>query len=359
MKPIVWQISVLAFLLLVAGVFIAGCSDNTDSGTATTAATIATTPTPVEAKFSAGDIVRNPKSATTTTGLLIIGYDAATDTYERALIYPNSDGSWGYRVDAKTEKTSRATVEKTYTSKAGHVEVSSVPTSRPTTIATAAPTITSTVVATTTTTALYPPKVKDISPDKGATGSNISVTSLTGENFRSGATVFLKRSSATIAATNVKVQSSVLISCNFDIPTDAAIGYWSVVVKNSDGQSVQYDNGFYVSQGTATATTTTTTTSTSSAKVNLYSVSPAVLTIGGSEGFSNIMVTGTNLSAGSHIKLVSSTLTLTGTGYYLPNTQQAQDTFNFPANSQGMYTVQVVDSSGTVIGSLTNGFQVQ
>ncbi len=40
--------------------------------------------------------------------MLIMGYDPATDMYERALIYPNADGSWGYRRNSNTEKASRA-----------------------------------------------------------------------------------------------------------------------------------------------------------------------------------------------------------------------------------------------------------
>ena len=65
------------------------------------------TTTTARATYSAGDIVKNPTSPST-TAWLVIGYDAASDSYERALIYPNADGSWGYRSDDRTENAKRA-----------------------------------------------------------------------------------------------------------------------------------------------------------------------------------------------------------------------------------------------------------
>ncbi len=35
--------------------------------------------------------------------------------YERALIYPNADGSWGYRLNANTAKSSRTVMDRDYT----------------------------------------------------------------------------------------------------------------------------------------------------------------------------------------------------------------------------------------------------
>ena len=354
----------LAIVLLVAGVFFAGCSDNSTTTSQTTASPAATTTVAAAGPlYSAGDIVKNPKS-TANTGLLIIGYDAATDMYERAYIYPNKDGSWGYRLDSTTVKVSRATIEKVYTEKVKTVVVSAVPIGTPTTAATVAvtqTTKTTTVATTETTAALSGPRVSDIEPGSGKTGTTVTITELDGQYFRDGANVSLKKSgAATIAATDIDVVSSVLIKCKFVIPSGAATGYYSAVVTNPDGQSYEFKNAFDIIQGDTVATTATTSaTGSTSSIVTLYSASPSVVTTGGGTGFQNIVVTGTNLTSGANMELVSSTLTLTGTGYYLPNTQQAQASFSFPAGSTGTYTISIVDSSGTVLGSITNGFVIQ
>jgi hypothetical protein len=103
-------------MLLVMTIFLAGCSGSTDSTssgqtevTGTAAAAASSAPL-----YIAGDIVKNPKSSSA-IGVLIISYDAGSDMYTRALVYPNSDGSWGYRMDSTTESVSRATIEKVYT----------------------------------------------------------------------------------------------------------------------------------------------------------------------------------------------------------------------------------------------------
>lgn len=354
----------VVILLLVAGVFFAGCSDNSGTTTSQTTAPSSVTTTAASASplYSAGDIVKNPKS-TANTGLLIIGYDAATDMYERAYIYPNKDGSWGYRLDSTTVKVSRATIEKVYTEKVKTVAVSAVPIGTPTTVPTVTVTHTTqaTTVATTETTAAQSgPKVSDIEPGTGKTGTTVTITELDGQYFRDGANVSLKKSgSATIAATNIDVSSSALIKCKFVIPSGAATGYYSVVVTNTDGQYYEFQNAFNVLQGDTTATTTTTSaTGSASSLVTIYSASPSVMVTGGSAGYQNVIVTGTNLSSGTNMLLVGSK-TITGTGYYSPNTQQAQASFDIPAGSTGTYTISVVDSSGTVLGSLTNGFEIR
>ena len=354
----------LVIVLLVAGVFFAGCSDNGTTTSQTTASPgVTTTVAPAGPLYSAGDIVKNPKS-TASAGILIIGYDAATDMYERAYIYPNKDESFGYRIDSTTAKVSRATIEKVYTEKVKTVAVSAVPIGTPTTaaIVTVTPTtVTATVATTETTEALSGPRVSDIEPDTGKTGTTVTITELDGQYFRDGANVSLKKSGAdTIAATEIDVVTSVLIKCKFVIPSGAATGYYSVVVTNTDGQYYEFQNAFNILQGDTTATTTTTSaTGSTSAIVTLYSASPDVVTTGGGTGFQNIVVTGTNLSSGSNMILVSSSQTLTGTGFYLPSTQQAQASFNFPSGSTGTYTLSIVDSSGNVLGSITNGFRIQ
>ena len=88
----------LVFLFLLLFALVAGCADTPAPSNATT------TKTPVPGSgpaFIAGDIVKSPTS-TSPTAWLIISYDVSTDTYQRAVIYPNSDGSWGYRLNSNS-----------------------------------------------------------------------------------------------------------------------------------------------------------------------------------------------------------------------------------------------------------------
>src|SRR5512145_3496045 len=102
-------------LLLLAIALFAGCTDSSKPNTPAPTVT-ATTAAGPSALYSAGDIIKNPSSSST-AGVLIIRYDPAADNYERAYIYPNPDGSWGYRMDDKTTIVSRANIEKVYTQK--------------------------------------------------------------------------------------------------------------------------------------------------------------------------------------------------------------------------------------------------
>ena len=79
-------------ILLVACLLIAGCTTPY-----TPPATQTITPTGTGPRHTAGDIVRNPVAAASPVWL-IIGYDAASDTYERAVIFPNADGRLGIPV---------------------------------------------------------------------------------------------------------------------------------------------------------------------------------------------------------------------------------------------------------------------
>ena len=74
-------------ILLIVSIFIAGCSDTPTPDTVSQPVTT-TTAGPL---YSDGDIVRNP-AAPSSNAWYIIGYDSASDTYERALIYQNGDG---------------------------------------------------------------------------------------------------------------------------------------------------------------------------------------------------------------------------------------------------------------------------
>ena len=349
-------------ILVISSIFIAGCSDET--GDSQSSEPVVTTAS-ITAQYAAGDIVKNPTSSSP-AGLLILGYDAGTDTYERAYIYPNTDGSWGYRLDSKTETISRSTIETLYTEKSGTIEVSAVPVGKPTTVATTTATTTvttATTVATTTTTSAPAPKISDIAPDSGATGTTVSITALKGKYFVSGANVTLtKKGETSITASSVSVSSSDLITCKFAIPSDAGTGVWNVVITNPDKQTYTWQNGFMITQGSSVAktTTTSTTTSTSTKIVTIYSVSPSVIHLGVKINNQEVDIMGTNVSSAANLKLVGSSHTLTGKDgtYYCPDSQSARAFFEIPAGYQDTYTIQAVDSSGTVLGSLANGLTI-
>ncbi|MDD1687047.1 hypothetical protein [Methanoregula sp.] len=366
MNTSAWVIPAI-IALLVAGVFFAGCSDESSTSDSAAQSSIAATPTTSAAVYSEGDIVKNPKS-TVNSATLIISYNSGTDMYERATIYPLNDGSWGYRVDSKTTTISRANLEKVFTEKVSTIVVADVTIGAPTTVTTVATTATTKVTtaattATTTTSSASAPKIKDIDPFIGTAGTTVSITDLDGTNFVSGANVSLTRSGESpINATSVSVSSGTTITCKLAIPSGTTAGSWNVVVTNPDGLSNTYANLFtiYGNSSSTSSTTTTTTTSTAATNVTLTSVSTNVITTGGSETSGvQIIVMGTNLAYPAHIKLTSGSNTITGTNYYAISTQQAQDMFTIPSGYTGTYTVSLVDSSGNVLASVSNGLLIQ
>lgn len=91
------------------------------------------------------------------------------------------------------------------------------------------------------------PAVTAIEPASVIQGTTVQVSNLSGAGFLAGARVNLtKTGSGPLNATNITVVSRNRITCTFRIPAGAAIGPWSVVVKNADGQSGTRANGFLV-----------------------------------------------------------------------------------------------------------------
>ena len=110
--------------------------------------------------------------------------------YERAIIFPNDDGSWGYRIDSSTESLSRSELEQIYTQKITNIPVSQVLIGAPSPTATPVPVTTvpiytpvATTVTATTATSGVAPVIQDIAPDNGYAGTSVSITALTGYNF--------------------------------------------------------------------------------------------------------------------------------------------------------------------------------
>jgi hypothetical protein len=291
--------------------------------------------------------------------MLIIGYDSATDKYERALIYSNADGSWGYRRNSNTEKAARAVMEKVYTEKITNQPPSSIPIRLPTvlTTATTVSTTQTSSTSTTTTTTVSPtgkPTFKKIEPDYGTAGTAISITALTGSNFQSGATVMLTRvDNPNITATNVNVQSSTWITCTFTPPNNATAGAWDVVITNPDGQFVKYANIFSI-RGSPNPTSTTAPTDSQ----GITSISPTSA-IGNDVAMTII---GTNFQQGFTAKMKKSSDTskiITAREVRWDSATQVTAWFTIPTpRLRGTYNVIVTNPDGTT-RSLPNGFEVK
>jgi len=366
MRTSAWVI-VVVITLLVAGVFCAGCSDEgAKPGDATATETVTSAGTTTGAVYAEGDIVRKPAS-TLSTGLLIIGYDAGTDMYERATIFPFSDGSWGYRLDSKTSMISRATIDRDYTEKVGTVTVSSVRIGAPTITTTVPPTTTKATTAPTateTTASTTAPRILDIDPFIGTAGNTVTITNLKGSNFVSGATVALTKTGETsIDATDVSVSAGTKITCKFVLPSSTEPGQWNVVVTNPDKQSVTSANLFTIYKGTGattTATATSTTTTSPTSAVTITQIQDTLLVTGGSADYKTVNILGTNLTNPPvyNMKLTGPT-TITATTYSVSSSTYATGYFNIPAGATGSFSVVLVDSSGTTLATSSGTLTIQ
>jgi len=338
----------LVFLFLLLFALVAGCTSSPPSSNTTTTKTLGSGPA-----YVAGDIVKIPTS-TTQTAWLIIRYDASTDMYERALIYANADGSWGYRMNSNTVQSSRTVIDRDYT-KITNKAVSSIPVQTPTIPATSVTVATTVTVTATSTTvsSTAKPSIKNIIPDEGNAGTEISITELTGTNFQSGATVKLMKSgNPNITANNVNVQSSTLITCTFSPPSDAAAGSWDVVVTNPNGQYYDYTNLFSIHN---TANPTATVTSTGG--IEIISIDPNFITT--SDRYLPIIVYGSNFQNG-----ITATLTKSGNANISATTISRTDTtqmkcfFTIPKSSQGTWSLVLTNTDGST-GTLQNAFDVR
>jgi len=354
-------------LILCTTVFFAGCASN--SGTANTTATITATPsttTAAGALYTAGDIVKS-QSGSATSAWLVISYDPATDSYTRAFVYQNPDGTWGYRVNSNTETAARNVMEKVYTVKVTHVSVPSVPVKTPTAVSTVAKatvttgsgSVTTSATTTTTTTPTGQPHFSSMTPDSADAGTTVSITDLVGSNFQSGASVMLAHTgSSNITATNVQVSSPSHMTCTFAIPSTAATGSWDVIITNPDGQSVTYTNYFMIHASTGVTATTTASTS-SLNTISISAVSQPQITTGGLQTRSPVMtIYATNLQIEPTVVLQRSGYTnITTATLHMETMSSLIVSFTIPAGSQGSWNVIITNPDGTY-GTSSNAITV-
>lgn len=204
--------------ILVLCVIICGCSDETPSGEPVTT-------TPVSAaKYAEGDIIATPASSGSPSLYLILKYDGTTDQYTRAVIEKNPDGTWGHRSSDRTERISRAALEKTYTVRAGHVAVSIVPIVTPAAVSEDGE----------NPSGLAPVIIK-ISPPSAVKDSIVTLA-ISGENFRNGATVRLFRAGFPPLNGTVTSVTAFDLSCYFNL-AGRNEGSYNLIVTNPDGLS--------------------------------------------------------------------------------------------------------------------------
>ena len=311
--------------LLVFAVLIAGCSDQSSSGT---------TPEPTTAmpvsKFVAGDIIAKSTSSTDQKLYVITKYDMASDMYTRAWIYKNADGKWGHFIDNKVEKVERTLVETVYPVKLTHVTVSAIPV-----VTTAIPTAVQTTASGST------PTVTGISPASGATDALVGAT-ITGTNFENGATAKLTRAGyPSITATGVSVSTSTSIACTFKLSGDE--GSWNVQVTNPGGQSDTRYSAFTIGQ----------------APPILTSVSPTSAVLGDTQ--LPITINGQNFKEGVRVTFVQGTTELycvTPTSIDTNKITCILDMKIADGGKVGLWDVKVLNIEGQQTGALTGKFSV-
>ncbi len=221
---------ILLLLLIMGNVMAAGCSDRQDAGPAPVPSV-----TPA-ARYVAGDIIAKTASDNAGPLYIITRYDPATDTYTRARIFPNNDGTWGHFEDSTTDTVSRQVIESVYPLTVTHVAISSLPVITPT------PAATPQVIY-----AGPAPVVSAISPPQGETGGSVTVT-IAGDNFLDGATAkLLLPGSGGVTGTATTV-SATSITTTFDLRMLES-GRYNVIVVNPDGKSDTLQNVFSIGKG--------------------------------------------------------------------------------------------------------------
>jgi Archaeal Type IV pilin, N-terminal len=187
------------------------------------------------------------------------------------------------------------------------------------------------------------PTVTGITPSGGNADTTVSITSIAGTNFASGATVKLTRSGyADIALSGITVSSPLQITGGNVNLAGAAAGQWNVVVTNPDLQSGSLSNGFTVTN-----------------------TAPAVSSIAPSAGTRGTMIRITNLAgsgflSGATVRLnrTDSTAIPASNVVVVSATQITCDIALPSGATVGMWDI-VVTNPDTQEGALINGFAVQ
>ncbi|MHB8894456.1 MAG: DUF5719 family protein [Candidatus Geothermincolia bacterium] len=184
------------------------------------------------------------------------------------------------------------------------------------------------------------PTIDSISPVSGNSGGTVVIDDLAGTNFRSGATVKLRKGGqADIDATSVNVVSANKITCEFDL-TGKVAGAWDVIVTNDDAQEATLAGGFTVLYGAPTIST--------------------ILPTGGYNNDPALDVTdlhGTNFRPGATVKLTrAGQPDITATNVNV-TASQITCTLDLNGKAVGLWSV-VVTNDDAQIATLTDGFTI-
>ncbi len=187
----------------------------------------------------------------------------------------------------------------------------------------------------------YPaPTVAGITPDKGNNNQVVTITNLSGTNFRSGASVRLNSTlGSDIVADGVNVLSPTQIGCTLNLNGKAA-GAWDVIVTNSDGQSGILPDGFTIEYPAPT----------------VMSIDPSAASNGGSVTINEIK--GNYFRNGATVWLIKNLQpNIQATGVNFIDSQTLNCTFNLDSAIEGYWTVVVLNPDEKY-GTLPFGFRV-
>ena len=184
-------------------------------------------------------------------------------------------------------------------------------------------------------------KVTGITPNYAAAGTTVFISDLAGSGFKAGATVQLTRYGAdSITATNGILVSPTKITCNFDIPSTAVTGMYTVVVTNIDSSSDQLTDGFEVRP-----------------PILVTSITPNYAAAGTTVFISDLA--GSRFQDGAYVQLIRvGSISMTANVVSISPTK-ITCYFGIPSDQViGMYTVLVRNPDGTY-GELIDGFEVR
>ena len=246
----------VVLFIIVLMVVSSGCSEPADQDSITQIPTTVS----IQPKFSTGDIIAKTESSADLSWV-ILGYDARTSKYERALVTKKPDGSWS-RMNDKSESADRILVEKVYPVRVDHISsLSQLSVKTGTSVLADTPTenIPLTWIETVTTPSTKSTKkIETTSPSTQPPPLLMSVSgpaqnrkrtfALEGSNFQSGSMVSLTRNGyPDVFLTLVEIKSGSEIDFEvFNIPCDNPPGKYTVVVTNPDGRSAMLENGIEV-----------------------------------------------------------------------------------------------------------------
>jgi PKD repeat protein len=185
-----------------------------------------------------------------------------------------------------------------------------------------------------------PPKVNNITPQKGLNNGSVLITNLSGTGFRQGASVKIsKLGQGDIGATAVSVVNSGKITCTLNL-AGAAVGPWNISVINPDSQNGILTNAFVVEYPAPMVT----------------AITPNK---GGNNGTVFITaINGTTFLPGATVKLTKSgQAPITATGVNVVSMTRINCTFDLTGKATGKWNVVVQNSDGKS-GVLPSGFEV-